>query len=85
MCGISSKCCGGTLCRPDYWFMDYMNVCEPIVRLDCPFGYVINTTSLICTRYNRDRLCKVNEIRAEYPKSMENHMSKLMCRSLTYK
>ena len=82
MCGVGKKCCGGSLCRPDYWFEEYMNTCEPTIKAECPFSYVINVTAPICTRINRNRLCKVSEIRAEYPKSLGKQYENLQCKSL---
>lgn len=79
-CDRMNRCCtvgydenNKQICIPSSF--DYMNICEPTIKAVCPFGYYFDIDIPYCTRFNRNNLCKINNITVMYPTQISNNIN----------
>jgi len=75
-------CCGGKgyECEASGFNRDEMNTCETSIRAKCPDGYKFDIDAPLCSRFNRNNLCKVDEKIIEYPSRLSQEIGIIQCK-----
>lgn len=79
-CGKDIKCCKelGNECQINN--MNNLDICEPTIKAKCPTGYYFDIEFPKCTRYNRNSVCKIDNITIEYPLRISEKIGIIECK-----
>lgn len=55
------------------------NICEPITQLKCSSYYVINESYPICSKFNQNSICKIDNSTVQFPTRLNSVYGNIKC------